>query len=68
MPVSATNRLAIACMDAGASKELIAAVLRFEFHDFKSPHDLPKMELVRRLLAEGLTDIAERVQVGEFDD
>ena len=67
MPTSSTNRLAIACMNAGASKELIAAVLRFEFHDFKSPYDRPKMLLVQRLLAEGLSEVAEQVKTGEFD-
>lgn len=47
-----TRALAIAVMNAKGSKELIAAVLR---RDFESPYDTPKVELVRRLLSEGLT-------------
>ena len=65
---TATERLATELMNSHAPKELIAEVLRYQYHDFKSPLGAPKMALVGRLQGEGLDDIALRVRTGEFDD
>lgn len=66
--MSATQRLAVELLNAHAPKELIAEVLRFTYHDFKSPLGAPKMALVGRLQGEGLDALALRVRQGEFDD
>lgn len=47
--------------------ELIVAASRDKFHDFKSPYDAPKVELVRRLRAAGYKDLAEKAIRGAYD-
>lgn len=48
--------------------ELAALAERGQFSDFESPHDLPKVELVKALQKAKRMDLAQRVMGGEFDD
>ncbi len=63
------QRLREALFEAGFS-ELAARAGRGEFDDFRSPHALPKMELIRLLCKRGRRgrEFAERVKSGEFDN
>jgi hypothetical protein len=49
-------------------RAIIEEAKREEFHDYKSPHDMPKVELVQRLRDASLNIMARRVMDGEFDE
>ena len=68
--MSEATSLALAeALDEAGFLELGARARRDEFHDFRSPHTLPAMELVKELAKHGSRGraFAERVKAGEFD-
>ena len=65
--MSTKERLAKAMEAAGCSVELIARARGGEFDDFESPSATPITRLVRVLVAEGFSGLANRAMNGEFD-
>jgi hypothetical protein len=64
------QKLSAALMDAKLPG-LAGRALAGEFSDFRSPHAMPKVTLVKYLRDEGTPDalvVAKRVMNGEFDD
>jgi hypothetical protein len=54
---------------ASAARDgLVQRALTGEFHDFDSPHDLPKVEAARALERAGFLDLVEKVKAGAYDD
>ena len=57
----------------GAKESRVVQVLidkarRGHYHDFMSPLETPKIQLVKDLGAMGFADLARRVMNGDFDD
>lgn len=55
-------------MKAVRVNAIIARARRGDFHCFKSPYDVPKVELVNALRTASLNALARRVIAGEFDE
>ena len=53
--------------DAGAPDDLISRVGAGLYHDYVSPHPMPKHLLVGDAKAAGLEEIAQRAQNGHYD-
>lgn len=53
--------------DSGAPKDLISRVGAGLYHDYVSPHPMPKHLLVSDAKANGLEEIAQRAQQGYYD-
>jgi hypothetical protein len=47
---------------------IIARALSGLYHDFDSPLETPKMELVEELRQAGYADLAQKVKDGDYDD
>lgn len=54
--------------ESTARNQLVQRALKGIYHDFESPHALPKHALVGDLEAAGFADLAARARRGEFDD
>jgi hypothetical protein len=65
-PAPSSLKLAEALRAAGLVSLADRAALD-EFHDFRSPHDMPTTMLVELLEAAGHRGLAARVENGEFD-
>lgn len=48
-------------------KDLVARIMKLEFHDYWSPHKAPKAVLVDALVRAGLDGIAENVPCGRYN-
>ncbi len=54
--------------DSPARNQLVQRALKGMYHDFESPHALPKMMLVDELMAAGFDALAAKAKGGAFDD
>ena len=66
LPAS-TQKLLNALEKAGASSAFVVDVGKNVYHDFMGSRDFPMIDLVNRMRAEGLEDLALRAASGEFD-
>jgi hypothetical protein len=62
-----TERLAQAMREAGCPADAIALALSGHYDDFKSSIELPMVQLVNDLRANGFNNLADRAIAGEFD-
>jgi len=61
------EQLARDLKSAGAPDELISRVGAGIYHDYVSPHPMPKHKLVADAEAHGLREIAQRAKRGDYD-
>lgn len=54
--------------DPARGSFILAAARNNAYHDFRSHHPTPKLELHRHLQGAGLHDLAARAVDGEYDD
>lgn len=54
--------------ESNARNQLIQRALKGMYHDFESPHALPKTMLVNELMQAGFKDLAQRAAKGDFDE
>jgi hypothetical protein len=52
---------------AGGPDEMVSKVGAGVYHDYVSPHPMPKHLLVADAKAHGLHEVAERVKLGRYD-
>lgn len=60
-------KLADALQEAGYPTSVLSKARRGHWSDYRSPLNLPKMELVSMLREDGHDDLADRAEAGDFD-